>query len=451
MPRPRLGPDWSFLAILLLGGLGIVHHARGLSAALRHQQYLDFGRFYFAARHSVSGGSLYDPSPATWLQYSATDGLELWNLNPPWSIVPFLALAELPILWAFVLWSVLTVTCLVVSTQLVINETRIPLSRQSTGVVFAFVMVATPTLAAVHTGQITGPLLLLMIWIWRSWRHDRWAPAAIGIGILVALKIVFLPLFVYLLFRRRYRALLVGILTVLGIATISVSVWGVHEHQRWLHSLEDSSRWLWISANTSLAAPVARTMFVADGNLANSESMQRAWYIALIVVIPVGSVGLVAATRTEHRDRALALYILTILLISPLGWVYYWWLFMPPVVALCGNRVIRLVGLASLPAWLIPVMWYQWPQRSPFLAATVGSLGTWALLALWGGVLANSMARRGLPPSRGRRDSSAANGLCGVDHSVDDQPCSMITGESGLSNLVLDSPTQGIAITPLSR
>jgi Glycosyltransferase family 87 len=391
-PNPGLGQEWTLPAVLLLSAIGILHHARGLSAPLRHQQYLDFGRFYFAARQWISGGSLYDASPATWLQYSATDGLHLWNLNPPWSIVPFLALARLPIHWAFGLWTVLTVTCLVVSTHLVIKETRATLSRPWTAVVLAFVMVATPTLAAVNTGQITGPLLLLIIWIWRSWRHDRWVSATIGIGILVAMKVVFAPLFFYLLFRRQYRALVVGVFTVLGIATISVAVWGLHEHQRWLHSLDEATRWLWLSANTSLVAPVARAMFVGDGKIAYSESMHSAWYVALILIIPIALVGLLAATRTEHRDRALALYLLTILLVSPLGWIYYWWLFVPPVAALHGDRAVRLAALMSLPAWVVPVMWYQWPERSPFLAATAGSLGTWALLALWSGVLASSMA-----------------------------------------------------------
>jgi hypothetical protein len=89
------------------------------------------------------------------------------------------------------------------------------------------------------------------------------------------------------------------------------------------------------------------------------------------------------AYRDRDLDRSWLLVMAGALLWSPLGWVYYGWFLMPPlaVMALSGRLTTGMRLWLGLWLWP-PFSLFLARSRAP-IAATLGSVYFWGLLALW--------------------------------------------------------------------
>jgi hypothetical protein len=106
-------------------------------------------------------------------------------------------------------------------------------------------------------------------------------------------------------------------------------------------------------------------------------------YVARITAALGVVLTLWAAIRSRDIDLTWLLLMAGALLWSPLGWIYYGWFLMPPLVALGATG-----GLPKL-AWIGVVLWL-WPPYTPSLAGaevpiavTVGSVYFWGLFLIW--------------------------------------------------------------------
>ena len=126
----------------------------------------------------------------------------------------------------------------------------------------------------------------------------------------------------------------------------------------------------------------------------------------IVIVAAIAAVTYLAWRSNRDVDQTFVLTSAAMLLISPLGWIYYLWFLMPPLAALLadGGRLSRrqlwlvAAGLALL---FVPA---PFPWRSfmtGIRTATVGSIYTWGLLLLWGGLAAATWSTE--PGARVRR------------------------------------------------
>jgi hypothetical protein len=123
----------------------------------------------------------------------------------------------------------------------------------------------------------------------------------------------------------------------------------------------------------------------------------------------IGAVSLaVAAADSDDRavDRGFGLLLLAALLISPLGWTYYWWLALGPMVAVVGSwwgrdarrerpaapdtgGWRRALLLAAVPGLIWPLPATIAFQPSAWATVLTGSAYFWATLALWAALIAD--------------------------------------------------------------
>ncbi|MGH9383180.1 MAG: hypothetical protein ACRD2N_02660, partial [Vicinamibacterales bacterium] len=142
------------------------------------------------------------------------------------------------------------------------------------------------------------------------------------------------------------------------------------------------------------------------------------------LVTPIGfALGLAAATVTfvviardtspDAVDRAFALSILTALLASPLGWVYYLWFALGPMAALWVSGSLRqwpgpaILLLVATPGLLWPIVQTLLAQHARWGSLTIGSIYTWTTVALWSAVLLSARGRRTIAPQSARSASIA--------------------------------------------
>ena len=377
------------VGLLLLWGLWwqLVAHF-----VLVRATHLDFGRFYFAVKLWLQGGSLYGHSFSTWLQLQ-TDGVHLWNLNPPHVSLVILPLTALSLEQAFVAWTALNILAVALAVQWTLDALSIQFrcvpARVRWGW-FALAIGCAPTLAWLGTGQLTGLLTLIVTGAWIAARQDRWTHAGIWLGIAIISKPFLAPLGALLLVRRQWRGSLYSAISGLTCLAIGVAVFGWSEHVAWLRVLRDV-QWPWLPINSSLTAPLARVAYVLGGHVVTAPGVIVATQIGSALGIGLVIFSLGAARRTD-LDQAWLLVTIACLLASPLGWLYYWWLAIPPMIA-CWVWIRRAFWL-SLAGWVIPMYWAA-PAvflGSVWTAITVGSLYTWTLLVLWIATLRSATA-----------------------------------------------------------
>jgi alpha-1,2-mannosyltransferase len=348
----------------------------------------DFGRFYYSAQSWRQGHSMYAATPAT----VSSLGVHYWNLSPPHLTLLFYPFTWMPIGAAYIVWSAVTVLALVLAARMILDELHLQQTWSRKFLLFAFVSAATPTIAYAATGHITGLVTLLVTGIWRALRREQFLLAGGAIGLAIGARLFFAPLLIYLILGRQWRSAAVAAATAAGCFVVGIAIFGLAEHHAWLAAL-GSSQGPWAVMNSSFTAPLARVPYIMGGRRPDASV---AWAVRLgggISVIALAA-GLGLSRRRFGKDASVLLVLLTCLLASPFGWLYYWWMMAGPLAGAWTHRSMRVAFWLSLPAWLVPWSFF-FPFSSIGQAVTIGSLYFWGLLALWVGA-ARVMA---LPPA----------------------------------------------------
>jgi alpha-1,2-mannosyltransferase len=306
--------------------------------------------------------------------------VELWNLNPPWLTLLFAPLAGLPVHVAVLIWWGFSALCLIGVAWLIVDELRPNWSRPVWLTLIACAASATPTLSLTFTGHLTGPVGLLLTWVWREMRHDRIARAASGIGVAIGIRMFFLPLLGYLVVTKQWRAVGVALLSLTACAVVSLGVFGWSEHLAWIAAMRDV-QWQVSPLNASITGMVSRFALSVHGTA--TAAMPRATWIGLGFSAIFGVFGFWrACVSSAPFDTRWLLLLATSLIAFPVGWIYYFWILAGPLAASWAVPSVRRAIYLTLPAWFLP---WSALRITPWVPVTaiVGSIYCWGLLAIW--------------------------------------------------------------------
>jgi hypothetical protein len=196
-----------------------------------------------------------------------------------------------------------------------------------------------PVIAGIQSANLTLPMLLGVALIWRY--RDRTVVAGIVTGFVVALKLFFWPLLIWLVATRRYRSAALSALATLFFVFVPWAGIGFAGMRGYPHLLSVVSRHEGPDSY-SLAALIH---FVVP-------SWPAA--IALETIAGVGVLLLALAVGRHGRDRdAFALATLGILAFTPLLEIHYFVLLLV-VVALYRRRFSA--------AWWLPLLMWGAPE-----------------------------------------------------------------------------------------
>ena len=366
---------------------GAAFYALATHAALigiaQELHYNDFGKFYYSLQNWTSGASLYGRNPATFIPFTESTGRQFWNMNPPhfhffiWPLIFF------EIGWAFYIWTVINIGAFVLSLIAIARATNVVLSPTGRMLVTLALLWGAPTLAWSVTGQMTGVVVALITWIWLDVRSGRWTRAGIAIGLAVSIKLFFGPLAILLILKQQWRAVIAAAITGLLLLVTGLAVFGLQSYLEWMGALRDVT-WAWAVMNGSIFAPVARLWLTDESAFGFTPDLQGAMRIGWLLAVPILLTGLLTAWRSSNPDRSVLVVILTSLLASPLGWVYYYWIALGPFAALRSDAIMRRAALLAT-VWLVFPYYWLWPHDSMLFTLTLGSAYTWSLLTAWTG------------------------------------------------------------------
>jgi alpha-1,2-mannosyltransferase len=374
---------------------------------MRNEMHMnDFGKVYCSARAFLAGEGMYGPDPGQPIPMGIEAQTHLWNLNPPHFhllVVPFALLSEDH---ALVFWFLLNFLGLAAACVLVRSELRLTLTKREVFFTLLAFLAFSGMAMVLVTGQHSFLLLFLLTLAWRSARHGRWTLAGAILGTLIALKL-FLALFLpYLLLTGRWRALAAAFGTLAFLFVLGYLIFGGEAYRAWvglLHGID----WEWRAMNASAAGILART-FGRSPNflpLVEAPGIARGVFPVLAAAFSFVTLGAILRDNAPgSTDRHFLLLTLCSLLASPLGWTYYLWMALGPLVAFIlflrsatgvSRRRARwafllvVIGCLGL---MVPHTFVELCQPNRFFTVTLGSTYFWSLLALWLAVIVSVLA-----------------------------------------------------------
>ncbi len=348
--------------------------------ALRHFQ--DFGVFYESALGHVVG-----PDTASQLPWHGVPRSP--NLNPPhfnFVIVPFTWLEPTP---AFAAWLLASAVLLVAS--LVLISRSLMLGAWGIFALSVFALAAVPMVSTLMSGQVGLFLLLPFTLAWVAARQDRQASAGAWLGLCASIKPFFLLFSVYFVLTHQRRAAVASLVPVGALFVAGLAYYGADPYRLWLDHLS-SVTWAEHYMNASVLGFVERTFSTTEWQqVPIADWPKLVWPLWAALCAVVATVTLVRVRVGADVDRQFLLLTTAALLLSPLGWTYYFWFLLAPAVAVVVSgdvgrdrwrRVLMLLGLIGA---LVPprVPWEALQLGSGLGTATIASLYFWVIVALW--------------------------------------------------------------------
>lgn len=378
--------EWGGVCLAVSLGLVLAFYV-GLAATFSvRAAAVDFGTFFASTQSFLAGESIY---PLRTAQVGASapqssrdsSGSAHGNLNPPVFSLVLAPLTVFGLARGYLIWVAVSVAAGLVSCYMVWRELN-PAARTASGLVgFWIVLLAYyPTYTTILLGQVTllVSLPLTGAWIWARRGHDRLAGAMLGFAL--SLKLFIALVLIFCALQRRWRLLGWAVATAAAITLVTLPFVGTTAYRDYAAAL-NSVTWFANSWNASYASFFTRVLGGSDNQpLANVPRLSHA-------VVLVASSGTVLWLAWLTRKRSAALYALesfdlsfgltiaVMLLVSPLGWMYYFPLLMLPgyaawsamkIEALRSLRVYFVLAwvLSSVPTSMVAAInvndWRKW-------------------------------------------------------------------------------------------
>ena len=308
----------------------------------------DFVMFHAAARSLLGGGSIYQPflyvpyMHEAWLTGTAPGtGIVPLNLNPPIMSLLFLPLGLLPLRVAYMVsYIVQLLAALWVLRQLV--RTMLPSSHSAFAWSACSLLVYFPTFANLYAGQVGLALMAVLGLATLALLKGHHRTAGIWLGLALTAKLFVGLIFVWLLWNRRWSSLTMGLMVWAMCMTVGFLLFGVGDHLHWISAMQENAQRA-LSWNGSLWALLARN-FPADQT-----------GLGLVLALGIGLPVLAVLARQEPRFALAGLFPL-MLLLSPLGWIYYFPVLIISALLLWPYQKGLLVAALALSACPVPLM-----------------------------------------------------------------------------------------------
>ena len=320
------------------------------------------------------------------------------NLNPPHFMLLVLPLARLSPVNGWAIWLVAGAISLVVSLATIFRNLNVRLTSWQIWTLLALALAFAGTGATLILGQVAWVMMLPFTFAWLEMRRGRWVAAGVWLGVCASVKLFALIFLPYLIVKRRWQALASMMGTIACVIATGVAFFGVDEYVSWINAM-GTVTWYFLPMNASIQGFLERSLSMnAPTAKEHLEPVVLAsWLIRPLWLVGAGAVGLISLLRLRtpshdsaaEIDRAFLLFSLAALLASPLGWIYYGWLFAGPALAVMlrwwnGETARRwlVIALIAGVCWPLPAMTLFQPHG--WATVTFGSIYFWSILVMWG-------------------------------------------------------------------
>jgi len=297
----------------------------------------DFFTFYESMRFYFSGQNIYSP---ILIENDKLHSIltKYGNLNPPFFTILLLPLYFFNYANALEIWTLLSLLSLFISIHIILNQFKHFQPHRL--IITAGFLIYIVNSESISYGQVSNFILLLIAGSWVLGRTHKDVSAGILIALACAIKLFCGLFLIYFLVVHRFKLFFSAVITGILIFLITLYLFGIKSYISYLNTLQHVS-WYAESWSVSFKSFIMRIFSPTENNFALFNFPHLAQF--LIIFLSISLVVWLIKTWSELttlRDRKLSfdcgfsLVILSMLLLSPLGWTYYFNIFIIPYLLL---------------------------------------------------------------------------------------------------------------------
>ncbi|HEV2613974.1 MAG TPA: glycosyltransferase family 87 protein [Gammaproteobacteria bacterium] len=364
----------------------VVYFKRTLISSESHG-LTDFYKFYESVLFYFSGQDLYNNTFAA----IVTPVISVWvrsdgNLSTPFFTLLLLSLHYFNYARAFQLWNAISVACIFLGGWLALRP--FPQWHKNTLPIIALFALYLPNSQNLACGEIGAMLLVIVAGAWLLARKNHDISAGMLIGFACAIKLFCGLFLIYFLCLKRMRLLLAALIVFILAFLLGGFVFGFNSYFSY-HVILSSIYWYGITWNVSFHGFFLRLFSNVEGNtpLILAPYLANIFTTGCSVVLMGTLIWIWKKGGDQKFDTGFSLVIISMLLLSPLGWVYYFPLLLIPYLVLVeeGNMGTHLAACFLL--WLSTLTGnFLRPAQIKTLTQifVAGGVGFYVLLGLLG-------------------------------------------------------------------
>jgi len=348
----------------------------------------DFAKFYYSSHYFWAGEDIYQEVPLDLFgplpepRGNPRDDLHP-NLNPPFVTLLLAPAGLMSYPAAYVVWSTLSLFFGILAIHL-IRAALFPNLVAYASIGFYILLLAYfPTWISILYGQLSLLLFLLLTLAWLGLRSGHNRKAGIALGLAASIKLFAGLYLLFLLVRRQWQTLAWALGTIAVCFFSGLVLIGPAAHQRYVEVL-GKINWYSASWNASFQGFFMR-VFGGSENvpLIPSPSTGRIFWGGCALALILGLVFQVKKgdenSSPIHIDKGFGLCSVAMLLLSPLGWMYYF-----PVLWLAF--AIGWKYRAAFGPWISIFLFFSWALSTfPHLLIPAREIeGIWVIFVLSG-------------------------------------------------------------------
>jgi hypothetical protein len=313
----------------------------------------DFQDYWQAAVQIRTGGDPYTDFYRTHVPWDWT--LSSGYLYPPAFAASLAPLTVLPNALVVRAWLLLMLALMVGSLAMVYRVLGPP--RLAELLCLAVIMVTFfPVTATLLTGAMNPVLLLLLTLTWAAWLRRRDTISGVALGAAIAIKLVPIALFPYLLFRRQARLLVAATaVTAVGIGLGLIVTSPEHTVFYFRDMLPHLSAGSGYRENESLSGLASRLCAPSTANTGGNGGWCGRLVAWPAVAVVVGLV-IIAVRPRPRNGLEFGLAVAALPLISSLTWSFHLVVLLLPIALLVRHHFQE----APLPRWRVRLLLLAW-------------------------------------------------------------------------------------------
>lgn len=374
--------------VVIIGVFGLsVFYIQEINIRTQEPPSSDFFKFYLSAQRLLENQNIYKPDLSALpagvtcsevlknIQVRKLDEVKAClgpNLNPPIFVVLTAPLGLLDYSSALWVWSVISVFSAVLAIKGILNSPISPvdsvINKFWVGIGFFCYY---PCFITVQYGQVTFFMLLCLVLSWLALRQNAEIKAGIWLGLCASIKPFIGVFFVALLILKAWKVLVSSGLTMFILFLVGGLVTGFGAYEEYFNKLGSitwhSSHW-----NASFTGFFYRLLGGSNSEpwIYAPEFAKALINICSVLTMIILMTAVVRLSKLNQADRADCLYMLLIpimLILSPLGWIYYFpFIFISILMALKLTKSFENKNIYRL---LIMLFLALTIKPNPFLAA----------------------------------------------------------------------------------
>lgn len=312
---------WQIISVVaLLGVYSLLFYL-----IITHQYRIDFSSFYYAGQALRAGTN----------PYHIASELPI-NINPPVTLWLMSPLTRLGYNQAEILWTVVIFILGLLGAWLTFYYAFSPEFLKKYGLNL-FIICLSSFFFIMNTAMIQlGSVVLFFVMLgYHFYARNNDCLAGCIWGVIIAVKLFPALLFFYVLCEKRYYVALTmgGVLVLVNLLMILEQGLGLYAHY---FSLVDKAMWYGANWNASIYGYLYR-LLIDTSHPAQHLGLMRGLYGITFILLFVGYWYRLSWQVKQSSLAAFSLTLVMMLLLSPLGWVYYFPLLLLPLALTWAN------------------------------------------------------------------------------------------------------------------